>query len=111
MPSALLRIFWSGFACCTFTRESFLVEKLVRLAFQPGSLSRKICQFFLRTHEQIKLVNENLLVCAGLKIYKIVKQREKRKKDIVQMTVVKDKDGRMDGVLIGEKEVKDRWKE
>ena len=42
------------------------------------------------------------------KIYKIAKQGEKQKKDIVHMTVVKDKDKR---VLTGEKEVKHRWKE
>ena len=34
---------------CTYTRASFLVEKLVRLAFKPGSLSRKNCQFFAYT--------------------------------------------------------------
>ena len=40
-------------------RASFLAEKLVRLAFKPGYLSRKNCPFF-RVHEQIKLVKENL---------------------------------------------------
>ena len=41
-------------------------------------------------------------------LYKIVKQREKQKKDIVQMTTVRNKNVK---VLIGENEVKDRWKE
>ena len=42
------------------------------------------------------------------KIYNIAnQQRKKQNKDIVQMAVVKDQDGR---VLTGEKEVKDRWK-
>ena len=57
-------------ACCTYTRASFIVEKLVRLAFKPGPLSRKNCHFS-RTHEQIKLVKENLLVCTGLQIMRV----------------------------------------
>ena len=50
----------SSVPCCTYTRASFLAEKLVRLPFQGKIVN------FLRTHEQIKLGKENLLVCAGL---------------------------------------------
>ena len=36
----------SSVPCCTYTRASFLVERLARLAFKPDSLSRKNqCQF------------------------------------------------------------------
>ena len=41
-------------------------------------------------------------------LYKIVKQREKQKNDIVHMTTVRNKNVK---VLIGDNEVKDRWKE
>ena len=44
--------------CANLVNFLFCVEKLVRL--------RKNCQIFSRTHEQIKLVKENLLVCTGL---------------------------------------------
>ena len=53
-----------------FPLRRSLREKLVMPAFEPGDLSKKICQFF-RTHEQIKLVKEkhvkeNLVRCKGL---------------------------------------------
>ena len=52
---------------------------------------------------------ENLETKEGEEIiYKIVKARARKKKDITQKAAIKDKNGR---VLIGEDETKERWKE